>query len=65
MKLSIYAKNMTVSPNVTRRIERKTEKMSRYLLPDTEMQIRMRKEKNPIPVPHYRYWRSPYRWATM
>ena len=43
MKLSIYAKNMTVSPNVTRRIERKTEKMSRYLLPDTEMQIRMRK----------------------
>ena len=50
MKLSIYAKNMTVSPNVTRRIERKTEKMSRYLLPDTEMQIRMRKEKNDLRV---------------
>ena len=50
MKLSIYAKNMTVSPNVTRRIERKTEKMGRYLLPDTEMQIRMRKEKNDLRV---------------
>ena len=50
MKLTIYAKNMTVSPNVTRRIERKTEKMSRYLLPDTEMQIRMRKEKNDLRV---------------
>ena len=50
MKLSIYAKNMTVSPNVSRRIERKTEKMSRYLLPDTEMQIRMRKVKNDLRV---------------
>ena len=50
MKLSIYAKNMTVSPTVSRRIERKTEKMSRYLLPDTEMQIRMRKEKNDLRV---------------
>ena len=44
MKLTIYAKNMTVSPNVTRRIEKKTEKMGRYLLPDTEMQIRLSKE---------------------
>ena len=46
MKLSIYAKNMVVTPSITRRIEKKTDKMSRYLLPDTEMQIRMRKEKN-------------------
>ncbi len=46
MKLTIYAKNMTVSPHVSRRIEKKTEKMSRYLLPDTEMQVRMRKERN-------------------
>ncbi len=46
MKLSIYAKNMVVTPNITRRIEKKTNKMSRYLLPDTEMQVRMRKEKN-------------------
>ena len=45
MKLTIYAKNMTVSPNVTRRIEKKTEKMGRYLLPDTEMQIRLSKEQ--------------------
>ncbi len=50
MKLSIYAKNMTVSPQVTRRIEKKTEKMGRYLLPDTEMQIRMRREKNDLRV---------------
>ncbi len=50
MKLSIYAKNMTVSSQVTRRIEKKTEKMSRYLLPDTEMQIRMRREKNDLRV---------------
>lgn len=50
MKLSIYAKNMVVSPNVSRRIEKKTSKMSRYLLPDTEMIIRMRKEKNDLRV---------------
>ena len=39
MKLTIYAKNMTVSPNVTRRIEKKTEKMGRYLLPDTNFSV--------------------------
>lgn len=50
MKLSIYAKNMVVSPHVSRRIEKKTDKMSRYLLPETEMQIRMRKEKNDLRV---------------
>jgi len=44
MKLTIIAKNMTVSPNVTRRIEKKTEKMGRYLRADTEMQIRLSKE---------------------
>ena len=44
MKLTIYAKDMTVSPNITRRIEKKTEKMGRYLLPETEMQIRLSKE---------------------
>ena len=44
MKLTIYAKNMTVSPNITRRIEKKTERMGRYLLPETEMQIRLSKE---------------------
>lgn len=44
MKLTMYAKNMTVSPHVTRRIEKKTERMSRYLLPETEMQVRLSKE---------------------
>ncbi len=46
MRLSIVARNMSVTPAITKRIERKTETMGRYLLPDTEMQIRMRKEKN-------------------
>lgn len=46
MKLSIYGKNMVVTENITKRIEKKTARMSRYLLPDTEMQVRMRKEKN-------------------
>ena len=46
MKLSIYGKNMQVTDNITKRIEKKTNKMSRYLLPETEMQVRMRKEKN-------------------
>ena len=50
MKLSITAKNMVVSPGITARIEKKTERMSRYLRPDTEMQIRMRKEKNGLRV---------------
>ena len=46
MKLTINARNMSVTPGVTKRIEKKTETMSRYLLPETEMQVRMRKEKN-------------------
>ncbi len=46
MKLTITARNMSVTPAITKRIERKTETMSRYLWPDTEMQIKMRKEKN-------------------
>ena len=46
MKLSINARNMEVTPGMTKRIEKKTETMSRYLRPDTEMQVRMRKEKN-------------------
>ncbi len=50
MKLSITARNMAVTPAITRRIERKTETMGRYLLPETEMQVRMRKEKNDLRV---------------
>ncbi len=46
MKLTINARNMAVTPAITKRIEKKTETMGRYLYPDTEMQIRMRKEKN-------------------
>ncbi len=50
MKLSITARNMIVSPAITKRIEKKTNTMSRYLRSDTEMQVRMRKEKNDIRV---------------
>ena len=50
MKMTITARNMTVSPGVTKRIEKKTERMGRYLLPDTEMQIKMRKEKNDLRI---------------
>ena len=46
MKLSIQARNMSVSPAITQRIEKKTETMGKYLWPETEMQVRMRKEKN-------------------
>ena len=46
MKLSIQARNMSVTPAITKRIEKKTETMGRYLWPDTEMQVKMRKEKN-------------------
>ena len=46
MKLTINARNMSVTPGITQRIEKKTNTMSRYLLSETEMQVRMRKEKN-------------------
>ena len=45
MKLTITAQNMVVTPAITRRIEKKTETMGRYLRQDTEMQIKMRREK--------------------
>ena len=46
MKLSITARNMIVTPGITARIEKKTATMSKYLYPDAEMQIRMRKEEH-------------------
>ena len=46
MRLTIQARNMSVSPAITQRIEKKTETMGKYLWPETEMQVRMRKEKN-------------------
>ena len=45
MKLSIQARNMSVTPAITKRIEKKTETMGRYLWPETEMQIKMSKER--------------------
>ena len=51
MKLTINARNMAVTPAITKRIEKKTNTMSRYLLSETEMQVRMRKEKNNIRCP--------------
>ncbi len=46
MKLTIQARNMVVTPAVTKRIEKKTETMGKYLWPETEMLVKMRKEKN-------------------
>ena len=46
MKLSIQARNMSVSPAITQRIEKKTETMGKYLWPETEMLVKMRKEKD-------------------
>ena len=45
MKLTITARNMVMTPAITKRIEKKTETMGRYLWPETEMQIKMHKEK--------------------
>ena len=50
MRLSIQARNMSVTPAITKRIEKKTETMGKYLWPDTEMQVKMRKEKNDLRV---------------
>lgn len=45
MKMTINARNMVITPAVTKRIEKKTAKMERYLLPETEVQIKMQKGK--------------------
>ncbi len=50
MKLTITARNMVVTPGITKRIEKKTDTMSRYLRSDTELQVRMHKEKNDVRV---------------
>jgi len=46
MKTTIVGKNMSVSPAVTDRVLRKTNKMGRYLDQNTEMLIRLTREKN-------------------
>ena len=45
MKLTITSRNMVVTPAITKRIEKKTETMGRYLWPETEMQIKMTRER--------------------
>lgn len=46
MKTTIIAKDMHVSPAITERVMKKTNKMERYLDQNTEMLIRLGKEKN-------------------
>ncbi len=47
MKTTITSgKDMNVTPGIQRRIDRKTASMSRYLRQDTEMYVRLRKERN-------------------
>ena len=45
MKTTITAKDMIVTPGITNRILRKTSTMERYLRPDTEMFVRLRRER--------------------
>ena len=45
MKTTITAKNMVVTPGITNRITKKTATMERYLKADTEMIVRLRKER--------------------
>ena len=46
MKTTITAKNMVVTPGITERIMKKTNRMERYLKQDTEMFIRLGKERS-------------------
>ncbi|MEF9879367.1 MAG: ribosome-associated translation inhibitor RaiA [Clostridia bacterium] len=46
MKTNLTAKNMVITPGITERIMKKTSKMERYLDPNTEMLIRLSKDKN-------------------
>ena len=46
MKTTISAKGMNVTPAIENRVLKKTQTMSKYLRQDTEMIVRMRKEKN-------------------
>ena len=50
MKMTLTARNMIITPGITQRIQKKTARMERYLLPETEMQIKMRKDKNDLRV---------------
>jgi putative sigma-54 modulation protein len=46
MKTTIIGKNMNVSPAVSQRVIRKTEKMGRYLQQNAEMTVHLAHEKN-------------------
>ena len=46
MKTTITGKNMVVSPGVSERVLKKTSKMERYLNPNTEIFVRLTREKN-------------------
>ena len=46
MKTTITAIGMAVTPGITKRIDRKTATMSRYLRQDTEVFVKLRKERN-------------------
>jgi putative sigma-54 modulation protein len=46
MKTTITGKNMVVTPGITERIMKKTNRMERYLKPDTEMFVRLSKERS-------------------
>lgn len=46
MKITITAKNMTVTNAITERVTRKISKMERYLNPNTEFIVRLTREKN-------------------
>ncbi len=46
MKTTITAKNMVVTPGITERVMKKASKMERYLNPNTELFVRLTKEKN-------------------
>ena len=50
MKMTLSARNMSITPGIQQRINKKTARMERYLLPDTEMQIKMHKDKNDLRV---------------
>ena len=44
MKTNITAKNLVITPGITNRIIKKTEKMGRYLNPNTEVFVNLVKE---------------------
>ena len=46
MKTTITAKNMSISPGINDRIMKKTSKMARYLDPDAEIFVYLKKNKN-------------------